>query len=47
VDALVTLPELDTEEMEELRGTMVRLERKPCCATSTSGAGTTVPVAFF
>ena len=44
--ALLVLPELDTEEMEALRGTVVRLDRKPCCAISTSGAGT-VPVVFF
>ena len=47
VDALATLPELDTEEIEDLRGAVLRLERKPCCAISTSGAGTTVPVAFL
>lgn len=45
--AAVTLPELDTEEMEEWRATAGRLERKPCGATSTSGVGTAAAVAFF
>lgn len=35
-------PELETEEMEEWRGTGERLERKLCGATSASGEATTL-----